>query len=278
MAQCLESRLHRSGWAFALVVSGLLFVPHALARQDTPASTPAAQAAPDVSPPLVSLTAGTPEALEKQGDQLRLQKRFLDALDYYNAAIAKQATALLWNKKGMTELFLQHNKDAKKSFEQALKIDKNSAEGLNNLGYSYQLEKRYNRAIQYYQKALAIRPTSATFHYNMGAAYFAKHDFDKATVEYRTAYQMDPTIFLRVSKMGIMVQTTTPEDRAAFAFMVAKMYAQAGDNDNSLLYLRKAMEDGYKKIDLVYKDNEFAALRTDPRFAELMAKKPQAIQ
>ena len=235
-------------------------------------------ASPEQFAPLVSLTTGTPQELEHQGDQLRAQKRYLDAIDYYNAAIAKQPTALLWNKKGMAQLFLQRNTDAKKSFEQAVKLDKNSAEGLNNLGYMAQIDKRYNRAIKYYEKALAIRPNSATFHYNMGASYFSKHEFDKATQQYRTAYQLEPDIFQRVSKTGIMVQSSSPEDRAAFTFMVAKMYAQAGDLDNSLAYLRKAMEAGYKNIDSVYKDNEFATLRNDPRFAELMAQKPQAIQ
>jgi hypothetical protein len=37
------------------------------------------------------------------------------------------------------------------------------------------------------------------------------------------------------------------------------------------------MEDGYKEIDSVYKDQEFAVLRKDPRFAELMSSKPAAI-
>ena len=228
--------------------------------------------------PLVSLTTGTPQQLERQGDQLRAQKRYLDSVDYYNAAIAQQPTALLWNKKGIALLFIQHNKDAKKCFEQALKLDKNSAEALNNLGFMAQIEKRYNRAIKYYDKALAIRPSSATFHYNLGAAYFGKHDFDKAAQEYRTSYQLDPDIFQRVSRTGVMAQSTSPEDRAAFSFMVAKMYAQAGDVDHSLEYLRKAMEEGYKNIDKVYTDSEFASLRTDKRFAELMAQKPQAIQ
>ena len=52
--------------------------------------------------------------------------------------------------------------------------------------------------------------------------------------------------------MGVMAQTSSPEDRAAFSFMVAKMYAQAGDFERSLEYLRKAMEEGYKGIDKVY--------------------------
>jgi uncharacterized protein YehS (DUF1456 family) len=74
-----------------------------------------------------------------------------------------------------------------------------------------------------------------------------------------------------------MAQTTSPEDRAAFSFMVAKMYARAGDVDRTIEYLRKAMENGYKNINDVYKDQEFATLRTDKRFEELMAERPQPI-
>ncbi|HZD32297.1 MAG TPA: tetratricopeptide repeat protein [Candidatus Angelobacter sp.] len=297
MAPHWESRLQHSGWTVILAAGAFLLVPYALLAQDTPpaappgpsaqtpstptavAPQPAAAPTPQEQPaPLVPIATASVQELEHQGDVLRAQKRYLDAIDYYDAALAKQPTPLLWNKKGMAELFLERNKEAKQSFERAVKLDKDCAEGLNNIGYMALIEKRYNRAIQYYEKALVIRPNSATFHYNMGAALFAKHQFDKATVEYRTAFQIDPGIFLHVSKVGIIVRSASPADRAAFAFMVAKMYAQAGDFDNSLVYLRKAMEDGYKNIDSVYKDNEFASLRTDPRFTELMAQKPQAIQ
>ncbi|HEY4931298.1 MAG TPA: tetratricopeptide repeat protein [Terriglobales bacterium] len=236
------------------------------------------QQQPATAPPLVSLTSATPQDLEKQGDQLRAQKRYLDAVDYYSAAIAQQPTTLLWNKKGITLLFLTHKKEAQECFKQALKLDKNSAEALNNLGFVEQTQKNYGKAIKYYNKALAARPNSSTFHYNLGAAYFAKHDFDKATQEYQTAYKLDPEIFQRVSKMGIMAQSSSPEDRAAFSFMVAKMYAQSGDLEHSLEYLRKAMEEGYKGIDKVYTDSVFASLRTDPRFADLMTQKPTSLQ
>src|SRR5262249_14150672 len=161
---------------------------------------PAQVAQQPATTPLVSLTTGTPQELEHQGDILRSQKRYLDAIDYYDTAIAQQPTALLWNKKGIALLFLQRKKDAQKCFEQDLKIDKNSAEALNNRGFIEQIQKKYGTAIKYYNKALAIRPDSATFHYNMGAAYFGKHDYEKAAEEYRTAYQLDPEIFQRVSR------------------------------------------------------------------------------
>jgi len=50
-----------------------------------------------------------------------------------------------------------------------------------------------------------------------------------------------------------------------------------GSFERSLQYLRKAMEEGYKEIKMVYKDSEFSDLRKDPRFAQLMAAKPPAI-
>lgn len=215
--------------------------------------------------------------LERQGDELRAEKRYLDALDFYSAAIAKQPTALLWNKKGMAYLFLQKYPEATKCFSRAIKVDRNSPEGYNNRGYMEQRAKDYNKAIRYYKKALALQPSDAVFHYNMGSSYFCKHQFDLAAQQYHAAYVLDPDIFNRVSKMGVMAQSGSPEDRAAFSFMVARMYAQAGDVDHSLEYLRKAMEEGYKDIKKVYTDSEFATLRTDKRFEELMSQKPQAI-
>ena len=229
------------------------------------------------APPLISLTDSTPADLEHQADHLRVQKRYLDAADYYKTAIAKEPTTARYNKLGMAYLFLQQNKEAEKAFDQALRIDKNCAEALNNRGFIEQMKKNYGKAGKYYAKAVVVKPNSPTFHYNMASVYFARHKYDDAAQEYRTAYQLDPDIFNRVSRMGFIAQTSSPEDRAAFSFMVAKMYAQAGDFEHSLQYLRKAMEEGYKNIDKVYTDSEFATLRTDKRFAELMVQRPQAI-
>ena len=215
--------------------------------------------------------------LEVQGDQLRAEKRFLDSIDFYDAAIAKQPTALLWNKKGMSYLLLQHPEKASKCFDHAIKLDKNAPEGYNNRGYIEQMKKKYDKAIKYYQKAGKLRPSDAVFQYNIGSSYFCMHEYAKAAESYKAAFALDPNIFIRVSRMGVMAQATSPEDRAAFSFMVAKMYAKAGNVDQSLEYLRKAMENGYKHINDVYKDQEFATLRTDKRFEELMAQRPQPL-
>ncbi len=231
-----------------------------------------------IEPPPVTATAAE---LETRGDSLRVEKAFLDSLDYYQAALKKipsgTSPAVLLNKAGIAYLQLTRYKDAKKYFERALKADKTYAEAYNNLGVISYIQKKYGRAVKHYRKALELREDAASFHSNLGTAYFARREFDKAIAEYNRALQLDPEVFDRRSQAGIAAQMSSPEDRAHYSYVLAKMYANAGNLDKALLYLRHAMEDGYKDLQNVYKEDEFANLRKDPRFAELMAAKPPAI-
>jgi tetratricopeptide (TPR) repeat protein len=221
----------------------------------------------------------TREELEKQGDDLRVDKNFLDALDFYEAALKKSSTtaASLYNKMGICELMMQRYKNAKKSFERAIKADRNYSDAYNNLGVVFYERRNYKKAIKQYEKAIVLRDDAASYYSNLGAAYFGKKRFDKALESYSKALALDPDIFDRVSRAGVTAQLPSPEDRAHYDYVLAKLYAKMGENDRSLHYLKKAMEDGYKGIHDVYKDDEFTQLRKDPRFAELMAAKPPAI-
>ena len=220
----------------------------------------------------------TREELENRGDQLRVDKDFFDALDYYHAALKLDANnAVLYNKAGICQLMLQRYKEAKKSFERAIKADRTHADAYNNLGVIYYREKNYNKAIKQYDKAIQIRNDAASYYSNRGAAYFSKKQFEKAVPDYSKALELDPDIFERTSRGGVLAQLPSPEDRARYDYVLAKLYAKMGDTDRSLHYLKKAMEEGYKDIRDVYKDVEFTELRKDPRFGELMAAKTTAI-
>lgn len=220
--------------------------------------------------------------LEEKGDQLRSEKAYLDAVDYYQEAIKKMRKgpqqAIVYNKLGMALLGLGRIDDARKSYKKAVKADSKLAYAVNNLGFTYYYGKKYGRAIKYYKKAIKLEPMIASFHSNLGAAYFANKDVNKAVPEYQQALTLDPDIFERRSTFGQTAQISSPEDRAYYSYIMAKLYAQHGLMDRSLLYLRRAIEEGYQGIDNVYKDTEFTALREDPRFTELMTQKPQSIE
>src|SRR6202050_1506928 len=118
---------------------------------------------------------------------------------------------------------------------------------------------------------MAVNNGSASFYSNLGAAYFSKRSFEPAIAAYQHALELDPDVFERTSRTGVQAQLPSPEDRARYDYTVAKLYAKMGLSDQSLEYLKKAMEDGYKDLKNVYKDVEFVQLRKNPRFTELMA-------
>jgi tetratricopeptide (TPR) repeat protein len=218
------------------------------------------------------------EELEMRADQLRAQKEFADALDFYRAALAKKPeNALLYNKRGICELLEQRYRNARSDFERALRIDPRYAPAYNNLGVMEYATRKYSKAIKQYEKAIRLEPSGAAYYSNLGAAYFAKKSWEKATKAYSEAVNLDPDIFDQSNRSGITGQVASPSDRAHFSFVLAKLYARSGMNDRSLEYLRRAMEEGYKGVNEVYSDVDFTALRKDPRFAQLMSARPVTI-
>ena len=217
--------------------------------------------------------------LEARGDELQAAKYYLDAIDYYQAALRKDPrNAVLTNKVGMQQLLLHRWHDARKSFEHAIKLDKKYANAYANLAVVYYEDWSYTKAIHNYDKAIQLDGDEAVFYNNRGAALFAKKQYEKAAADYAKALQLDPEIFERSSRgPGIQAQLPSPQDIARYDYVLAKLFAKNGLSDRSLHYLKKSMEEGYKDIKNVYKDEEFSELRKDPRFAELMASKTVAI-
>ena len=213
--------------------------------------------------------------LEQRGDTLRAEKYYADAIDYYQAALHKTSQrAQIYNKEGIAELQMLRFNEAKHMFEHAIKRDEKYPEAINNLGVVYYNMRNLRRAIKNYNRAIAINPSSASFHSNLGTAYFEKHQYEKASQEYATALSLDPEIFERHSQAGITAHMSSPEDRARYSYVIAKMFATRGDADRCLLYLRKAMEEGFKVAEGFQKDREFAGFRKDPRFLSLLNHGP----
>ncbi|MDP9267386.1 MAG: tetratricopeptide repeat protein [Acidobacteriota bacterium] len=209
--------------------------------------------------------------LEKKGDELRLMKAPADALDYYRAALEKtpkQDRSALYNKCGISELQLSRFDESRKNFVNAIKRNQHNAEAINNLGVAYFFRKQYGKAIKTYQKAIEIGPDSASFHSNLGRAFFASKKYDNASIEYSRALTIDPDIFSRESPGGIMARM--PQEKGLYSYVLAKLLAAHGKTEESLVYLRRALDEGYIGVDKVYSEPEFAKLIKDHRFIELM--------
>lgn len=228
---------------------------------------PVASTAPQRIPP-PSETA-TAQELEKQGDDLRARKDYLDSIDYYRAAVKKEDSATLHNKMGISLSLVPRNREAKKEYNQSMKLDKTYPEPHNNLGALYYSEQRYGPAIKEYTKAIQLNEVNATFHSNLGSAFFAQKDFSRAMKEYNRALELDPTIFEHQTPGGITVRLVNSTDRAHLHYLMAQMYGTRGDDEHCRYYLSKANEEGYPIREALH-DNEFAGLRKDPGFVSFV--------
>jgi tetratricopeptide (TPR) repeat protein len=266
---CREFQL--AALVFAILISPIHLPAQAAPTDQVQVSPPHIRRA---DPPAYSATV---DELERRGDVLRAEKSYLDALDYYRMALTKKPDAKICNKMGIVELQMQRFRDSQKSFERAIHHDNHFADAYNNLGAVHYEERNYRKAIKLYLKAIELRGDVASYYSNLGAAYFSKNDFEKAVPAYNRALELDPDVLERTSRTGVTAQLSSPADRAHYSYVMAKLYAKMGAADRSLQYLRKAMEEGYKGIDQVYKDAEFAGLRKDPRFVALMTAKPPGI-
>ncbi len=236
-----------------------------------------ASASPDESAQKSSLRMMTVSELESQGDSLRGQRDFMEAIRYYKEALKRDPkNSQLFNKMGIAELRLDHYQAAETDFQKAVKLNDKNSPALNNLGVVYFTRKNYGKAIKFYKKALAIEETNATYHSNLGTAWFSQNKVDRAMAEYARAIELDPEVFLKSNQAGSSARIINAEDKAKFEFMLAKLFAQRGDWENSFHWLQKAKEDGYDKLKDVYKEAEFAKVLQDPRLAQIVPPPAQA--
>jgi tetratricopeptide (TPR) repeat protein len=228
-------------------------------------------ATPDAQQASVKMDAMTVAELEKAGDVARAQKNYDLAIQYFQTALRKdRKNAVLYNKLGLTELKKDDLASARLNFEKAVKRNSKYAEAVNNLGAVDYMKRNYGSAAKYFKKAVALNESQATYHVNLGAAWFSQKKMDRAIAEYTRAMELDPDALRQSAKAGVAAQIASPEERAQYQYLLAKAYAKLGDVDGCLQCLKKAKEDGYRNLANVYKDEEFAPLRNNPRLQEVV--------
>ena len=231
-----------------------------------PSKVETASAIPTPAPPL---------SPERRGDILMAHKMYREAAETYKEGTLD--TAVTQNKIGIAYHQMMQLDIAKKYYERAIKFDSKYAEAVNNLGTIYYSKKSFAHATRLYRRALRLSPNSASVYSNLGTAYFARKDYKKASEAYQKALTLDPEVFEHRNSWGVLLQERSVEDRAKFHYYLAKTYAQAGMNDRALVYLRKALEEGFNQRKKLMDDPEFVSLRKLPEFQELLAIEPRVL-
>jgi tetratricopeptide (TPR) repeat protein len=245
--------------------------------------TPGAPVAPRVaqspsqSPAESSVIVVKPELTDEQlADLYMARKDFREAaFSYKRLADQHPQNPVYLNKLGIALHQQAALGAALKYYERASKVDPSYADAQNNIGTIWYQRKKYGRAIKAYQKAINIRNDMAVLHSNLGYAYFGDKKYVQAISSFRQALALDPQLFEHSnSRNGSVLQDRSVGDRGRFYFLLAKSFAEAGNLERCLIYLRKAKDEGYKELSAAKTDPSFAAALKDPAIQEVLAPKP----
>lgn len=218
---------------------------------------------------------------EERGDIYMARKSYADAVDYYYRALKEPGAsdagkASIFNKLGIAYQQELDYSAAQKAYKMSTHLRHDFPEPLNNLGTIYFMEDKPGKSVKFYLQALKLNPSSASFHMNLGTAYYRRKKYTQAVSEYQTALTLDPGILSERSAVGTVMETRGAD--ANFYFYMAKSFALVGQLDESIRYLRRAFEDGFKDRKKLAQDPVFQKISQFPAYVELMKNPPVPIR
>lgn len=212
---------------------------------------------------------------DELADIMMARKDFHEAaISFKRLAEQNPRNAIYWNKLGIA---LHQQSDlggALKSYQQAIKADPKYADAQNNIGTVWYQRKKYGKAVRAYERAIKLRNDMAVLYSNLGYAYFGERKYQESIASFRQALALDPQLFEHnSSRGGTVLQDRGVTDKGKFYFLLAKSFAEAGNFDRALVYLRKAKEEGYASMNEVQTDPSFSAMLKLPETQEILLPK-----
>jgi tetratricopeptide (TPR) repeat protein len=213
---------------------------------------------------------------EQMADLHMVRKEYREAsLIFKRLSDADPRNAVYLNKLGISLHQQAALGLAIKYYERAIKIDPTYADAENNIGTVWYQRKRYNKAIRAYQRAINLRKDMPVLYSNLAYAYFEDKKYEESLASFRQALTLDPKFFEQNgSRTGSILQDRSVDDRGRFYFMLAKSFAEAGNLERCIIYLRKAKDEGFTVLAAVKSDPVFAVYLKVPELQAAMAPKP----
>ncbi len=205
--------------------------------------------------------------VEQKADILMARGEFAAAIVAYRQSNLK--SAIVWNNIGMAYHHLFALEEARKAYEQALAINPRFAPASNNLAAVYYGQHDFREAEHWYKRSLKHSSESAVTYCNLGTAYFAEGNFKKGLKMYQKAFSIDEAVF-DPDQSKMVEGGGSREQRVAINYYIAETFASAGKQEQALIYLRKAMDEGFNDRKRLDEDKDFAVLRTTPQFQKLL--------
>ena len=177
--------------------------------------------------------------------------------------------------------------EAQRIYEQALAINPDNQTAMTGLADLLNSAGKIDEAYPLLQKLLRINPGHAAGWLALGDNLLKKKDYERAEKAYLKVLELQPTAFPTYQKLGDLavlqghfdigrtyfdtLEKVSPGSYTA-AYRRACLEAQAGNQDQALIWLEHAIERGYQDYDAIYDNRELSSLWSSPGFMMLLEK------
>ncbi|MHB1651161.1 MAG: fused MFS/spermidine synthase [Desulfitobacteriaceae bacterium] len=166
-------------------------------------------------------------------------------------ATTQKEGALALYDRGLKLYYDRAFSNALELFNQALVLDPDCYQALNAKGATYAFQGRYDEGINLIKQSLILNPFFVYGHFNLGLTNELAGRWDEAIIAYKEAIRLDD------------------QDTWSY-FGIASIYGRWGNVDKVLEYLKPAIALNSDVKAVAREENDFAPVRQDPRFQELV--------
>lgn len=196
----------------------------------------------------------------------------------------EQLTAQEWFERGYVFAENENYDEAIRCYTKAIQLAPNRTEPYFNRGLIFGRNKdELANAITDFDVVIRLKPQDSNAYYNRGLSYSTKGDKLSALKDFQKAIELNPQdTKIRISLIGLLKamgrsdeailqeQITRSLIQKENEYNQACLEAVSGNTDRALKLLRVALEKNESMRNWVKRDPDFAGLRDDPRFKELV--------
>jgi tetratricopeptide (TPR) repeat protein len=210
------------------------------------------QAEKNVAPPATKTTARVDDVPKATRDDAPKRKPKPETEIKYGQMKEDQAEsdAAKQNPEGRAQL----HDEARKAYQQALKLDPNNLEASKCLGRLYTKLSDFERAQEVYKKAMAKYPKNAEIWYDLGMCHNRRKDFNESVRCFSKALDLEPENRKYLKMLGYTLAWTGKVDQgliyltrahgpALAQFRIGCMFDQKNDAVQAIHHLRLALRE-----------------------------------
>ena len=247
----------------------LVLITPALSQTALPGSAGAANTNPTGETSLTSRSsfAGPSVSSEELGELMMYHHRYHAAIEVFKNV--ESPSALVWNQIGIAYQMMYDYADAKRSYDEALRLEPHNSIVLGNMATAQDAMGDFTAAEKNYRKSLKLNPNSALTLKNLGTNLLMQHRYRAGAAAYKQALAIDAHIF--EDQSGFRMNDPAPKsERGTAAYFKGKVCAEARLNDCAIAFLHEALNEGLPPKQLSEED-DLAALRKTAAYTSLMA-------